>query len=96
MTLLQQMTQEDAQRKINEVVGELRKRGLHDDRCPRCRTTDWTTDFLQIPVAPLSMSFQPNIPVSPTMSAFVPVVLFTCINCGYMVNHSLRILGIDK
>jgi hypothetical protein len=93
MTLLQQMSQQAEQQKINEVIAELRKRGLYDDRCPRCRTTNWGTNFFQLPVAPITA---PGFYVAPQLNSFIPVVLFTCSNCGYMVHHNLKILGKDR
>jgi hypothetical protein len=83
----------ELQQKINEVVAELRSRGLHDDRCPRCRTTNWSVDFFQLPIAPIGAGgYSPG----PLLNAFVPVASFTCMNCGNTINHNLKILGKDK
>lgn len=82
------------QQKINEVVEALRQRGLFDERCPRCRRSDnWGTDFCQIPAAPIDA---PGFYIAPQLNSFIPVVLFTCTNCGYMVYHNLKVIGKDK
>ena len=92
MAVVQQGTRKTQQERVNEIVSELRKRGLHDDRCPRCHTTNWDCNFVHIPLAPLTMGLQPITGYVPTASAFVPVVLFTCLNCGYLIYHNLNVL----
>jgi predicted nucleic-acid-binding Zn-ribbon protein len=83
------------QQKIDDVVAELRNRGLYNDTCPRCRrSTNWATDFFQMPVAPSTTGM--GLAVFPQLNAFIPIVSFTCTNCGYMMNHNLRILGKEK
>ena len=80
----------EAQKQVDEVVNELRRRGLHDDRCPRCKASRWATDFFQMPVAPIGAG---GYTVGPLLNAFIPVVCFTCTNCGNTVYHNLRVLG---
>jgi hypothetical protein len=94
MTLLQQMAQDLEQKKVNDVVAELRRRGVFDERCPRCkRSTNWGANFFQMPVAPTQA---PGFYIAEQLSTFFPVVSLTCTNCGYMVYHNLKVLGLDK
>jgi hypothetical protein len=81
---------EAAQNQVNDIVNELRRRGLHDDRCPRCRTSNWATDFFQMPIAPIGVG---GFTVGSLLNAFIPVVCFTCTNCGNTLYHNLRVLG---
>jgi len=74
----------EQQERIDSLVAELKKRGVSSDQCPRCNTFDWAVDFLQIPAGPEG--------ASAFLSMLVPVAMFTCKNCGYVLYHSLKVL----
>jgi hypothetical protein len=79
----------EVQSKIDQLIVELKKRGVASDKCPRCNTFDWAVDFLQIPAGPVGAAGY-NVPSPPTL--FIPVASFACRNCGYMMYHNMRVL----
>jgi predicted nucleic-acid-binding Zn-ribbon protein len=81
-----------AQERIDKAIKELKKRGVESDYCPRCNTSDWNVDLLEIPansevsksILPPPMGYQSNL----------SVLGIVCKNCGYTMFHNLNTLGI--
>lgn len=60
---------------MESVIAVLRQRGaLEDDRCPECRTREWSIDFIAIPATPLVAHSRPaflgpGVPTLPSTGA---------------------------
>lgn len=90
--------------RIQQVITELRKRGVNvdRDRCPRCNREQFNVDILQIPVRSLmSLSALPPPPTgnyvwSGQTTGSISVFAVVCTNCGYTIFHNLNALGLDQ
>lgn len=82
----------DPQKRIDLLVAELKKRGVSNDRCPRCSTPDWEVDFFQLPAAHEGFVS----PLGTGIRGYVPVACFTCKNCGYLIYHNLLVIEKSK
>lgn len=89
------------QEQIQQVIAELRKRGVKvdADSCPRCRKGDFNVDILDINVT--SVMSRQNILTSPSSFAWtrepnssVKVFSVVCVNCGYTMFHNLSVLAV--
>lgn len=96
-TLAAQRERLAAQSRINQIIAELKKRGVATDNCPRCAVFDWSVDFLEIaarpatsPAVPLSSLLRMDSSVAAT--GFIPAVVFVCKNCGYTMFHNINVL----
>jgi predicted nucleic-acid-binding Zn-ribbon protein len=84
--------------RIQQALDELKKRGVESDYCPRCNTSDWNVDILEIP-ANSAMS-RPGIPMFAPIVAnqqatgVIPLLGIVCKNCGYAIFHNLNVLGV--
>jgi hypothetical protein len=94
-----------AQIRTQAIIDELKKRGVTNDRCPRCDTFDWSVDFLEIPARPTVNN--PTVPLKyllhadpqfaqPMPTGFIRMVCIACRNCGYTMFHNLDILQMAK
>ena len=82
----------DEQQRIDKLVAELKRRGVSTDMCPRCRTFDWVVDFFQMPVTQEGFVS----PFGQGITGYLPVVSFSCKNCGYLMYHNLKIIETPK
>src|SRR5262249_34913279 len=73
---------------FNSIVAALREKKVQD-ACPRCRTSEWNVDAGSL-VASVGSMAGFSIP-PPTL----PVLIFTCANCGFIAMHHLQALGLD-
>jgi hypothetical protein len=84
----------DAVKLVNAALEELKKRGVHNDYCPRCETLDWSVDPVAIAVIPLR-----GIPVifpSAYFPGYIMAIQIVCKNCGYTMFHNLNTLGLTQ
>jgi hypothetical protein len=44
------------QEKIDEIIAELKSRGVQSDYCSRCNAFDWSVEFLEIPARPATLT----------------------------------------
>ncbi len=73
-----------------------------DDRCPRCQTTNWNVDIVNIPASsevsrPFGMPSPPlgaNYVYTNQPTGFVSMLSVVCTNCGYTMFHNMGILGV--
>jgi predicted nucleic-acid-binding Zn-ribbon protein len=80
------------QEKIDKAIRELKKRGVESDNCPRCGTSDWNVDLLEIPAN--SEVFKSSVPPPMGYQSNLSVLGIVCKNCGYTMFHNLNVLGI--
>jgi hypothetical protein len=83
-SLLQQVEQQ----RIDRLVAELKRRGVTNDRCPRCGTFDWAVSFFQMPAAHEGFVS----PFGQGITGYIPVACFNCKNCGYLMYYNLRVI----
>ncbi len=92
------------QDRISRALATLRQRGVLDDRCPRCKTSDWNIDLLEIPATSALSATSPSgwVPLGAYSTYFVkqqsggilPMLAVVCKNCGNTIFHNLNVLGI--
>jgi predicted nucleic-acid-binding Zn-ribbon protein len=81
-------SEEELPRLDEKLTRILEERNLGAE-CPRCGSNEWLVDRLALPVLSLPVTdFQAPRPD-------VPMLFFTCRNCGWIAMHSLKILGIE-
>jgi ribosomal protein S27AE len=80
----------DARKLVDDVLAELRKRGVKHDRCPRCEVFDWLVEPVAVEMIPMR---GPYFPAS-FFKAHMMAARFVCNNCGYTMFHDLTILGL--
>lgn len=80
------------QNRIDNLVAELKRRGVTSDRCARCGTVDWNVDFFQLPAAKEGFVS----PLGQGIEGYIPVACFSCKNCGYLMYHNLNIIETRK
>jgi hypothetical protein len=91
-------TSQSAQERIQKGIEELNRRGVKTDNCPRCNTIGWTADLIEMSAR--SAHAIPGGQLFPRSAAydqaggFIPLLGFTCKNCGYAVLHDLNVLGV--
>jgi len=81
-----------AVRLINEALKVLKERGVKNDTCPRCETSDWSVDSIAIGVIRLQ-----GVPAQLPMSYFpgqIALLQIVCKNCGYTMFHNLNAIGL--
>ena len=89
--------------RIQRALEELKKRGVKSDYCPRCETSDWNVDILEIPAnsemstgggaGPTAQIYPRSVVFTPA-NGVLPLLGIVCKNCGYSIFHNLNILGI--
>src|SRR5262245_31960644 len=89
---------ESPQKRIQNAISELKRRGVSSDFCPRCNTSDWNVDLLDIE-ANSAMSSEPLYGLSGIGYPFqgngrLSLLGIVCKNCGYSIFHNLDILGV--
>jgi predicted nucleic-acid-binding Zn-ribbon protein len=77
---------------------ELKRRGLKSDNCPRCNTSGWTLDLIEMSARsaqaiPGGQLF-PRSATYDQAGGFIALLGFTCKNCGYALFHDLSVLGV--
>jgi hypothetical protein len=91
------------QDRINRALAILRQRGVLDDRCPRCKTSNWNIDLIEVPAtSALSMPSSNWVPffeytnpvVNRQPTGVLPMLSLVCKNCGNTIFHNLNVLGI--
>jgi predicted nucleic-acid-binding Zn-ribbon protein len=85
--------------RIQQAIQEMRRRGVIDDRCPRCKHTDWKVDIVNIPASSEVgwKSLPPltgNYVYSPTPTGYVSLLSIVCTTCGYTMFHDIAVLGV--
>jgi hypothetical protein len=84
--------------RIQRGVEELKRRGIKGDNCPRCDTSAWNVDLIE--VSARSAAAVPSGQLFPRSSAydqpggFIPLLGFVCKNCGFSIFHDLSVLGV--
>ena len=85
--------------RIQEALQEMRKRGVVDDHCPRCRHVDCRVDIVNIPAS--SEVGWKNLPpltgtyvYKSTPTGVVSLLSIVCANCGYTMFHDTNVLGV--
>jgi hypothetical protein len=86
------------QERIQKGIEELKRRGIQSDNCPRCATTGWNVDLIEISarsaLAIPSGQLFPRSPVYEQAGGFIPLLGFACKNCGFSMFHDLSVLGV--
>lgn len=87
------------QQRIQLAIAELKRRGVSSDFCPRCNTSDWNVDLLEIPANSAMSSYGANQALIGTNYLFqgggrLSLLGIVCKNCGYTLFHNLDILGV--
>ena len=88
------------QDRIQQAIEELKRRGVSSDFCPRCNTSDWNVDLLEIPadsaLSRAGQQFHPTANVVAYQQAIgvIPLLGIVCKNCGYSIFHNLNVLGV--
>jgi len=91
-------TSQSPQERIQKGIEELKRRGVQTDNCPRCNTTGWTADLIEMSAR--SAHAIPGGQLFPRSSAydqaggFIALLELICKNCGYAVFHNLNVLGV--
>jgi hypothetical protein len=89
---------ESLQERIQKAVEELKRRGVKSDHCPRCDTSDWNLDLIEISArSSLSVPSGQLFPRSAAYeqaAGFIPLLGMVCKNCGFCVFHDLLVLGV--
>jgi hypothetical protein len=89
---------ESPQERIQKAVEELKRRGVKSDHCPRCDTSDWNLDLIEISArSSLSVPSGQLFPRSAAYeqaAGFIPLLGMVCKNCGFCVFHDLHVLGV--
>jgi hypothetical protein len=86
------------QERIQRGIDELKRRGIKSDDCPRCNTSGWNVDLIEISAR--SALAIPSCQLFPRSSSydqaggFVPLLVLACKNCGFSIFHDLNILGV--
>lgn len=82
------MVTEVAQTLLDKAVKALREKGV-PATCPRCGQNNWAAETLgYLVITDLSSS---ALTLPPPL---VPVLSLTCLNCGFLVLHNLKVLGV--
>ena len=83
--------------RIQKAIQEMHRRGVEDDRCPRCKHLDWKVDIVKVP-ASSEVGWQPLVTQSvyaytPTSTGVFSLLSMICNNCGYAMWHDMKVLG---
>src|SRR5713226_7521601 len=92
-------TPSSPQDRINRALAILRQRGVLDDRCPRCNTSAWNVDLVEISATSALTSPTGWIPlttyvIKPQSGGLLNLLTIVCKNCGNTIFHNLNVLGV--
>ncbi|WP_147445082.1 hypothetical protein [Corallococcus sp. CA053C] len=88
------ITTEDFSKQDTELarlaIAELTKKGVSTE-CKSCGKNNWNIFAMKIVATSATETF---FPAATTMN--VPVLSLTCLECGWISMHNLKILGVTK
>lgn len=80
-------TPKDSDQLSEEAIAVLKKRNVAGP-CPRCKSSKWSAEAFGLLTTQLPPTGGVNFP-------HAPIVMLTCVNCGWMGMHSLLVLGVS-